>query len=150
VLIKNFGLLDSRWALILPYISAGIAFATLVLRSFFDSLPEELFEATRIDGASEVQVFWYLGLPLIRPAVATVAILQILGTWNDYIWPSVVLYSNANFTIPIGLVAFEGQHITQWGPLMACYTLAAVPLVALFAVATRSFIDSLVQGGLKI
>ena len=150
VLVKNFGLLDSLWALILPYISAGIAFTTFVLRIFFESLPEELFQATRIDGASELQVFWHLGLPLIRPAVATVAILQILGTWNDYIWPSVVLYSRQNFTIPIGLVAFEGQHLTQWGPLMACYTLAAIPLVALFAVATRTFIDGMIQGGLKI
>jgi len=157
VLMRNFGLIDSLWALILPYISGGIAFASggvsfavFVLRGFFDSLPDELFQAARIDGASERQVFWYLALPLIRPAVATVAILQILSTWNDYIWPSVTLYSNAVFTIPIGLVAFETHHTTDWGPLMASYTLAAVPLVTLFALTTRTFVDGLTQGGLKL
>ncbi len=157
VLMRNFGLIDSLWALILPYISGGIAFASggvsfavFVLRSFFDTLSEDLFQAARIDGASEVQVFWHLALPLVRPAVATVAILQILSTWNDYIWPSVTLYSNAVFTIPIGLVAFQTHHTTDWGPLMASYTLAAAPLVILFAFTTRTFIDGLTQGGLKL
>lgn len=150
ILVKNFGLLDSWWALILPYISGGVVFAIFVLRSFFSTLPDELFEAAYIDGASELQVFWRLGLPLIRPAVGTVAILQILGTWNDYIWPSVVLLSNQLFTMPLGLVAFQGQHTTDWGPLMAGYTLASIPIVVLFAVTTRAFIAGLTQGGLKL
>lgn len=157
VLMRNFGLIDSLWALILPYVSGGIAFASggvafavFVLRGFFDSLPDELFQAARIDGASELQVFRRLALPLIRPAVATVAILQILSTWNDYIWPSVVLYSNQVFTIPIGLVFFQTHHTTDWGPLTASYTLAAIPLVVLFALTTRTFIEGLTQGGLKL
>ena len=150
ILIKNFGLLDTRWALILPYISGGVVFAIFVLRSFFSTLPQELFEAAYIDGASELQVFWRLALPLIRPAVGTVAILQILGTWNDYIWPSVVLLSDQLFTMPIGLVAFQGHHTTEWGPLMAGYTLASLPLVILFAITTRTFIEGLIQGGLKL
>ena len=150
ILIKNFGLLDTRWALILPYISGGVVFAIFVLRSFFSTLPQELFEAAYIDGASELQVFWRLALPLIRPAVGTVAILQILGTWNDYIWPSVVLLSDQLFTMPIGLVAFQGHHTTDWGPLMAGYTLASLPLVILFAITTRTFIEGLIQGGLKL
>ena len=157
ILAQYFGLLDSWWSLILPYISGGIAFSgggipftTFVLRSFFESLPGELFQAASLDGASELQTFWYLGLPLIRPAVGTVAILQILGTWNDYIWPSVALLSPSSFTIPVGLVYFEGHHTTEWGPLMAAYTLAAIPLVLLFAVASRTFIAGLTQGGLKL
>lgn len=150
ILIKNLGLLDTRWALILPYISGGAVFAIFVLRSFFSTLPQELFDAAYIDGASELQVFWRLGLPLIRPAVGTVAILQILGTWNDYIWPSVVLLSDQLFTVPIGLVAFQGRHSTDWGPLMAGYTLASIPIVILFAITTRTFIEGLTQGGLKL
>ena len=150
ILIKNFGLLDTRWALILPYISGGVVFAIFVLRSFFSTLPQELFEAAYIDGASELQVFWRLGVPLIRPAIGTVAILQILGTWNDYIWPSVVLLSDQFFTMPIGLVAFQSRHTTDWGPLMAGYTLASLPLVILFALTTRTFIEGLTQGGLKL
>jgi multiple sugar transport system permease protein/raffinose/stachyose/melibiose transport system permease protein len=150
VLVRSFNLLDTRWALILPYISGGVVFATFVLRSFFAGLPEELFEAMRIDGASELQIFWYLGVPLVRPALATVAILQILGTWNDYLWPLVTLYTDRNFTLTIGLVAFLGRHLTEWGPLMAGYTLAAAPLVLLFAVSTRTFIAGMTQGGLKL
>ena len=150
IIVRNFGLLDSRWALILPYISSGVVFATFVLRSFFAGISEELFEAMRIDGATELRVFWYLGLPLIRPALATVAILQILTTWNDYLWPLVTLYTDSNFTLTIGLVAFQGRHLTQWGPLMAGYTIAAVPLVLLFAVSTRTFIAGMTQGGLKL
>jgi multiple sugar transport system permease protein/raffinose/stachyose/melibiose transport system permease protein len=150
ILVKSFGLLDSWWALILPYISGGVVFAIFVLRSFFSSLPQELFEAAYIDGASELQVFWRLGVPLIRPALGTVAILQILGTWNDYVWPSVVLFTDRLFTMPLGLVAFQGRHTTDWGPLMAGYTLASVPLVLLFAFATRAFIQGLTQGGLKL
>src|SRR2546430_2478002 len=88
---------------------------------------------------------YILNSTIVRPASATVAILQILSTWNDYIWPSVTLYSNAVFTIPIGLVAFETHHTTDWGPLMASYTLAAVPLVVLFALTTRTFIAGLTQ-----
>ena len=150
ILVRDFGLLDTRWALILPYISGGVVFATFVLRSFFAGLPEELFEAMRIDGAGEFNVFWYLGLPLVRPALATVAILQILGTWNDYLWPLVTLYSDSKFTLTIGLVAFQGRHLTDWGPLMAGYTLAAVPLIVLFAFTTRTFIAGMTQGGLKL
>jgi ABC-type glycerol-3-phosphate transport system permease component len=82
--------------------------------------------------------------------VATVAILQVLGTWNDYVWPSVTLLSDNLFTIPLGLVAFHSRHMTDWGPLMAAYTIGAAPLVLLFAFATRAFIDSLMQGGLKL
>ncbi len=155
VLIKNFNLLDSLWALILPFISGGVAsggvaFAIFVLRSFFHSIPDELFQAARIDGASELQVFWHLGIPLIRPAIATVAILQILSTWNDYIWTSATLFTSSNYTLPIGLVSFQGNHTTDWGPLMAGYTLASLPLVLLFALTTRTFIEGLTQGGLKL
>jgi multiple sugar transport system permease protein/raffinose/stachyose/melibiose transport system permease protein len=155
VLVKNLGLLDSLWALILPYISGGVAsggvaFAIFVLRSFFASLPDELFQAARIDGASELQVFWRLGVPLIRPALATVAILQTLSTWNDFIWPSATLYTNALFTLPVGLVSFQGNHLTDWGPLMAGYTIASLPLVLLFAFSTRTFIEGMIQGGLKL
>jgi multiple sugar transport system permease protein/raffinose/stachyose/melibiose transport system permease protein len=150
VIVYHLGLLDTRWALILPYISGGVVFATFVLRSFFASISEELFEAARIDGAGELRVFWHLGLPLIRPALATVAILQILSTWNDYLWPLVTLYTDSNFTLTIGLVAFQGRHSTDWGPLMAGYTIAALPLVLLFAFTTRTFIAGMTQGGLKL
>lgn len=150
VLVKNLGLLDTRWALILPYIAGGDVFAIFVLRAFFASLPEELFEAARIDGTGELAAFWHIGLPLVMPALGTVAILQVLATWNDYIWPLIVLFDDPVKTLALGLVAFEGRHTTDWGPLMAGYTIAIIPLVVLFVATTRTFIEGLMSGGLKL
>jgi multiple sugar transport system permease protein/raffinose/stachyose/melibiose transport system permease protein len=150
VLVKNLGLLDTRWALILPYIAGGEVFAIFVLRAFFASLPEELFEAARIDGAGELAAFWRIGLPLTMPALGTIAILQVLSSWNDYVWPLIVLFDDPLKTLALGLVAFQGRHTTDWGPLMAGYTIASIPLIVLFALTTRTFIAGLTSGGLKL
>jgi multiple sugar transport system permease protein/raffinose/stachyose/melibiose transport system permease protein len=150
VLIKNLNLLDTRWALILPYIAGGDVFAIFVLRAFFASLPEELFEAARIDGAGELGAFWRIGVPLVMPALGTIAILQVLSSWNDFIWPLIVLFDEPIKTLTLGLIAFQGRHTTDWGPLMAGYTIASIPLVVLFALTTRTFIEGLTSGGLKL
>lgn len=149
-LMKSLNLLDTRRALIFPYIAGGEVFAIFVLRAFFASLPEELFEAARIDGAGDLMVFWRIGLPLVVPALGTVAILQVISSWNDYLWPLVVLFDEPLKTLALGLVAFQGRHATDWGPLMAGYTLGSIPLIILFALTTRTFIQGLTSGGLKI
>jgi ABC-type glycerol-3-phosphate transport system permease component len=150
VLVRDLNLLNTRWALILPYIAAGDVFAIFVLRAFFASLPEELFEAARIDGAGELGAFWRIGLPLTVPALGTIAILQVLSSWNDYIWPLIVLFDEPLKTLTLGLVVFQGKHATDWGPLMAGYTIASIPLIVLFALTTRTFIEGLTSCGLKL
>jgi ABC-type glycerol-3-phosphate transport system permease component len=87
LLVKDLGFLNTRWALVLPYIATGQVLGIFILRQFFAGLPEELFEAARIDGASEFRVFWRIGVPLVRPTLVTVAILEVLVVWNDYLWP---------------------------------------------------------------
>jgi ABC-type glycerol-3-phosphate transport system permease component len=149
LLIKNVGLMNSLWALILPYIAAGQVLAIFIMRSFFASLPEELFEAARIDGASELWVFLNIAVPLVRPVLVTIAILQVLSSWNDYLWPFLVIQSDSLKTLVVGLVSFEGRFATDYGPLMAGYAIASVPLLILFFVAMRSFIEGLSQGALK-
>jgi len=149
LLIKNVGLMDTLWALILPYIAAGQVLAIFIMRSFFASLPEELFEAARVDGASEFWVFLNIAVPLVRPVLVTIAILQVLSSWNDYLWPFLVLKSDALKTLVVGLVGFEGRFTTNYGPLMAGYAIASIPLLILFFVAMRSFIEGLSQGALK-
>jgi ABC-type glycerol-3-phosphate transport system permease component len=149
LLIKNVGLMNSLWALILPYIAAGQVLAIFIMRSFFASLPEELFEAARIDGASELWVFLNIAVPLVRPVLVTIAILQVLSSWNDYLWPFLVIQSDSLKTLVVGLVSFEGRFSTDYGPLMAGYAIASVPLLILFFVAMRSFIEGLSQGALK-
>jgi multiple sugar transport system permease protein/raffinose/stachyose/melibiose transport system permease protein len=149
LLIKNVGLMDTLWALILPYIAAGQVLAIFIMRSFFASLPEELFEAARIDGAGEIWVFFNIAVPLVRPVLVTIAILQVLSSWNDYLWPFLVIKSDSLKTLVVGLVSFQGRFGTDYGPLMAGYAIASVPLLILFLVSMRSFIEGLSQGALK-
>jgi ABC-type glycerol-3-phosphate transport system permease component len=149
LLIKNVGLMDTLWALILPYIAAGQVLAIFIMRSFFASLPEELFEAARIDGAGEIWVFFNIAVPLVRPVLVTIAILQVLSSWNDFLWPFLVIKSDSLKTLVVGLVGFEGRFSTDYGPLMAGYAIASIPLLILFLVAMRSFIEGLSQGALK-
>lgn len=150
LLVRNLGLLGTRWALILPYIATGQVLAVFIMRSFFAGLPEELFEAARIDGAGELGAFWRIALPLTKPVLGTVAILQVLYTWNDYVWPFVVTSQTPTLrTLVVGLVAFQQRHFTEWGPLMAGYTLATLPLVILFFFTVRYFVEGLTSGALK-
>ncbi len=151
VLVKDLGLLETRWALILPYIAAGQVLAIFIMRSFFAGLPEELFEAARIDGAGELGAFWRIALPLTKPVLGTVAIIQLLSTWNDYVWPFIVTQQTPDlYTLVVGLVSFTGRHSVDWGPLMAANILAALPLVVVFLFAVRYFVQGLTAGALKV
>lgn len=151
VLVKNLGLLNSHWGLVLPYIAAGQAFSIFVLRSFFASIPEEIFEAARLDGANEFQAFTRIAIPLSYPILGTVAIFQTLNVWNDYIWPLVILSNPEKWTISLRLVAFSNQYLVnqQYGPTFAGYVISALPLVILFSFTMRLFIRGLASGAIK-
>lgn len=150
LLVRDLGLLNTRWALILNYVAGGQIFAIFILRSFFASLPEEFFEAARIDGASEIQCFVKILLPLSKPILITIAIMNLINTWNNYIWPLVTLSDDKLWTIPLGLFAFQGRYATLWGPLFAGYLIASIPLIVLFFFTMRYFIAGLSSGALKM
>jgi ABC-type glycerol-3-phosphate transport system permease component len=143
------GLLNSHLALILPYIAGGQAFSIFVLRSFIAALPEELFEAARLDGASDWVLFRRLAVPLSKPIMGTIAIMVAMSAWNDYVWPLIVLSDDGMRTLSIGLTFFRGAYQTTYGPLMAGYVLASLPLLALFLLTMRAFIAGLTSGALK-
>lgn len=143
------GMLDSHLALILPGIAGGQVFAIFILRSFIGSLPEELFEAARMDGANEWLLFSRIAMPLSKPILGTVAIMGALGTWNDYVWPYIVLPDDAKKTLSVGLAFFRGAYATTYGPLMAGYVLASLPLLILFLLMMRTFIAGLTSGAVK-
>jgi ABC-type glycerol-3-phosphate transport system permease component len=143
------GLLDSPWGLILPYVAGSQVFAIFILRSFIAALPEELFEAARLDGASEWRLYTGIALPLSKPVLGTVAIMVALSTWNDYVWPLIVLSDDSLKTLSIGLAFFRGSYQTTYGPLMAGYVLASLPLLILFLLTMRTFIAGLTSGALK-
>lgn len=117
-----------------------------MLTSFFRQLPEELEEAAQIDGAGPLQRFWHIMVPLVRPAIATVAVFRFVPVWNDFLYPLVLLRSPARYTLPVGLTSFFGEYQTNWSALFAGLVIATVPLVILFLVATKQIIAGLTAG----
>lgn len=151
LLVKDLGLLNTYWVLILPYIAGGQAFAIFVLRSFIASQPEAIFESARIDGANELQIYARIALPIAKPILGTLAILSLLSSWNDYIWPSVTLRNPELWTISLKLVSFSSQWdaLQQYGPMFAGYVIASIPLLILFMFTMRLFIEGLASGAIK-
>jgi len=125
-------------------------FAIYLLRSFFATLPEELFDSASIDGANRFQVFYRIALPLVKPMVSTLAILNVLSVWNDYIWPLVTLQDNKLRTLTIGLSYFQGQYQTNYGPLFAGYVIGSLPLFIPFFIGMRAFVKGLTAGAIKM
>lgn len=146
-------LIDTWWPLILPAWFGGGAFNVFLLRQFFLQIPRELDEAAVIDGANSWQIFWYVILPLARPALATVAIFSFLGHWNDFIHPLIYLNTNTKFPLSLGLRYFLNQPADATQPrdhlLMAASLLMVLPAVLLFFAAQRYFVRGIVMSGIK-
>lgn len=145
VQIRDWGWLNTAHGVILPWTSFQVVFATYIMRVFFERLPQDFFEAARLDGASELRIFASIALPLALPGLGTVAILDLLFTWNDVIWPLVALFDRDSFPVAPGIIGFRGQ-VTEYGPLFAGYTLASIPLILFFTFTMRQFIQGL-KGG---
>jgi multiple sugar transport system permease protein len=147
IIVRKLGLIDTLGALIVPNLAG--AFGIFLLRQFFRSLPIELEEAARIDGASRLGVLFKIVLPLSGPVLATVAVVTFLWTWNDFLWPLVTLYSPNNMTLQLGLTTFQGAHSTNTHLLMAANVMSILPVLALFVFAQRFFIRGIATSGLK-
>lgn len=149
ILVRDLGLVNSPFGLIIPWISSGLVLSTWLMRSYFESLPGELFDAAYVDGASDRQVFMLVAVPLSRPMLATVSLTILINTWNDLIWPLVVITDRELFPLAQGLVTFSASFETEWGPLFAGYVISSIPLLAVFVVAMRQFISGLTSGAIK-
>lgn len=147
--LKALGLINSHLGLILVYAAGGIPAAVFILTGFFRSLPSDLDNAARMDGASEFQVFWRVMLPLVRPQLAIVAIYTAIPIWNDFLLPLAFLQSPELKTVPQGLTVFFGEHATDYGPLFAGLSMAALPLILLYVVLSEQFIKGLTAGATK-
>jgi multiple sugar transport system permease protein len=147
IIVRKLGLIDTLGALIVPNLAG--AFGIFLLRQFFRSLPIELEEAARIDGASRLGVLFKIVLPLSGPVLATVAVITFLWTWNDFLWPLVTLYSPNNMTLQLGLTTFQGAHSTNTHLLMAANVMSVLPVLFLFVFAQRFFIRGIATSGLK-
>lgn len=146
-LLSKLGWLDSYQALILP--GAASAFGLFFMRQFFTSLPAELEESARLDGAGAFRTFFSIMLPNARPAVVTLLVLQFLANWNDFLWPLYVLFSEDMLTLPVGLSRLQGSYTIDYPVIMAGASLAAVPVLILFVFVQRYVIQGVAASGLK-
>lgn len=147
--LKWMNLLDSRIGLILVYTSAALPAAIFIMSGFFKSLPSDLDNAARIDGASEITMLRKVMAPLVRPGMAIVGIYSAIPIWNDFFLPLVFLQSPEKKTLMQGLTVFFGQYASQWGVLFAGLCLAALPLIVLYLVLSEQFIKGLTAGAVK-
>ncbi len=138
--------IDHIGALILP--NAATAFGIFFLRQFFRTLPVEYEESARTDGANRLKVLWHIVLPLSVPALATLAALTFLDSWNNFLWPLIAITSTNQMTLPLGLATFQGAHSTEWTLLMAGNVMSLAPMLLIFFVAQRYFIRSVAATGL--
>jgi len=143
----GIGWINSYWGLIVP--GAVGAFGIFMLRQFFQTLPVELEDAARIDGAGELRIFWQIMLPLAMPAIATLAIFSFQAGWNSFLWPLLITTTDDMRTIQLGLTVFVQQYSTQWGQLMAATVVATLPVIVVFSVGQRLMVRGIAFTGLK-
>jgi raffinose/stachyose/melibiose transport system permease protein len=146
---RDLHLLNTYPSLILPYASLGMAFSTYLLRGFFKTLPAELAEAARIDGAGELATFWHVMLPLAMPGVATIAIFAFMGSWSEFFLATLFVSNPDMRPVTAGLFGFSGSYQTNWGALSAGYAIVIAPIVLMFLFLQRFFIRGLTMGALK-
>ena len=148
LIVKDLGLLDRLGALVVPNLVN--VFGIFLLTQFFRTLPIDLEEAARIDGASRLSILLRIVVPLSLPALATLAVIQFLWTWNDFLWPLVTILTNQDaFTLQLGLATFQGAHNTQWHLVAAANIMSMVPMIVLFLLAQRYFVRGIATQGLK-
>lgn len=141
------GLIDGYGGLLFPYLI--MVFGVFLVRQFFMSIPRDLDDAARIDGASEFGIYWRIYLPLSRPVLATLAIFTFTNVWDDFLWPLVITNSEKMRTVQLGLQIFQSQFLVNWGPLMAATVVVTLPVLAVFMLGQKYFIRGIATTGLK-
>ena len=145
--IKVFGMYNSFWGLIIP--PAATPTGVFLLRQYFLTVPKDLMEAARIDGASETKIFLKLMLPIAKPAMSVLAIFSFLWRWNDYIWPLLVIRDTEKYTVQLALANFAGQHTVDWNSMLAMSVVTMIPVLILFLLFQKQFIKGMVTAGMK-
>jgi len=149
--VRDLGLLNSYSGLILPQAAGSLAIAIFLMKNFFDQVPRDLFDTARIDGAREWQILTHVVFPLSAPIISTVAIINVLSSWNNYVWPLLVVRDEALRTIPLGLAFLDTEFYLRFKPgmSMATYTVASIPMVVFFLFAMKTFVKGMTSGALK-
>ncbi len=149
VLLNKLHLVDTRLGYILPQINGGLALGIFLLKTFFDDLPKEIEDSAAIDGCGRFRTYWYIALPLARPAIAVLAIFNILAVWNEYLLAMLVLSSKQLMPLQRGLMVFQGAHITQYPLLMAGIVITVLPVLIVYLMLQKHIIKGITAGAVK-
>lgn len=147
--IRDLGLIDTYWGVVLPQVAFGLGMSILLFRNFFRNLPRELIDAAFVDGAGYLRFFWSITLPLSRPIIATVGIIAFVGSWNSYILPLIMLNSESKYPWPLGIMVYRGEFSTDWQLILAFITLTILPTILVFFAAQKHIIAGLTAGAVK-
>jgi raffinose/stachyose/melibiose transport system permease protein len=149
VTLRSLSLVDTLWGLIVPQVAFGLPGSILILRNFFANVPKELEEAAALDGITTIGFFWRIMLPLVRPALAAVVVLAMVGSWNAFFLPLLVLNNTSLWTLPLGIMQFQGQYGSDWSKILAFVSLALVPTIAFYLIAEKQIVTGLTAGAVK-
>ncbi|EFH85874.1 carbohydrate ABC transporter permease [Ktedonobacter racemifer] len=149
VTLRNLQLLNTLWAVILPQVAFALPTTILILRNFFQAIPGELEDATYIDGGTHIDFFWRILLPLARPSLAVIVMLNVVASWNNFFLPLIVLNDSKLWTVPLGVMQFQGEHSTDWAAVMAYISLMMIPALIFYLFAERHLIAGLTAGAVK-
>jgi len=147
--MRDLGLLDSHLGIIIVQVAFSLSFSILLFHNFFRQLPKELVDAARMDNCGYLRIYWYVTLPLSLPIIATVGVFNFVGSWNSFLLPLIALNTDANYTWPLGIMQFQGEHGSDWPKILAYLTLTIIPAVAFFLAAQRYIISGLTGGAVK-
>jgi len=147
VMVKELGWINTHWGVIAPHVAGG--FAVFFLRQYMLSIPSELIDAARIDGCGDLGIYWRIVLPLARAALVVLGILTFMTSWNQFLWPLIVLNDREKFTIPIGLSYFTNEFFTAFNYQMAVVTISLIPLALLYVLCQRYIVQGIATTGLK-
>ncbi len=147
LLMKNLHLINTYWGVIIPGMSS--IFGIFLIRQYALSIPDDMLDAARIDGASELRIYWEVVVPGILPILATLAIWTFLATWNDFMWPLIVLSDESHYTLPVALANLSGEHVQDTELMMAGSVLTVIPVLAVFLFLQRYYIQGVMAGSVK-
>ena len=147
LILRQMGMLNTYWGLILP--GAVSAFSIFFFRQYMMTIPTDLIDSARIDGCSDFRIYWQIILPLARPALVTLGIFTFLGTWNDFMWPLIVLNRDTMYTLPVALANLMGEHAPDTELMIAGSVVTILPIMILFLALQKSYVSGLVAGSLK-
>jgi multiple sugar transport system permease protein len=147
LLLKELHLINTYWGVIIPGMAS--IFGIFLIRQYALSIPDDMLDAARIDGASELRIYWEVVVPGILPILATLAIWTFLATWNDFMWPLIVLSDEAHYTLPVALANLSGEHVMDTELMMAGSVLTVIPVLAVFLFLQRYYIQGVMAGSVK-